>query len=80
MKRIDVIWDEHLDCRVENSALEKGENGASRKVNLKSKIPSRWLGFLQVADNNKHLFAFLNDVVAKFTLPEWKEIHFVSQQ
>ena len=80
VKRVDVVWDQYLDSSIKGSAREKRGSGARRKVNPQTKIPSKWLDFLRVAENKVKLFAFLNDVVAKSTLPEQKEIHLMSQQ
>ena len=75
VKRVDMVWDQYLDSSIKASAREKGGNGARRKVSPQTKILSEWLDFLQVAENKVELFEFLNDVVAKSTLPERKEIH-----
>ena len=69
MKRVDVVWDQYLDSSIKGSAREKGGIGARRKVSPQTKIPSEWLDFPRVAENKVELFEFLNDVVAKSTLP-----------
>ena len=69
-----------MDSSIKGSARGKRGSGAGRSVSSQKKIPTKWLDFLRVADNKVELCTFLNDVVVKSTLPEWKEIHLESQQ
>ena len=57
-KRIDVVCDQYLDSRIKCFTSEKRGSGARRKVSPQTKIPSKCLDFLRVAENKVELFAF----------------------
>ena len=61
--RIDIVWDRYKSDSLKNATRSKRGTGTRRRVQLSTKIPGNWQGFLRVNENKTELFSLLAEKI-----------------
>ena len=74
VKRIDLVWDRHLENSLNQGTREARGTGTRRRVCDNAAIPLNWKSFLRLNDNKKELFQHLAASVQSLGISDVKVI------